>query len=289
LVLPKFSKQMWDLSFANERYDGSWIADGSWVEEPNGNDLYQQRLTVGGAFRTSDRWQGGFQIPYVYNSNTYDSGLSRQTHGIGDTNLGIWYEAFDNIQCVWEVNSLEDLRPATYFGLTAQIPTGISPYDDVEDNFDITGTGFYRLTGSARVEKTVFPITVSTTFNYGAAIERSINSEYGQYVDPYRKKQGDKKSLGLNLAYTHFTEKMHNLTLTWGFTSLQQYLGTIDGALDPTSSFKKRSISTNLSWSKNTKDITVRLSVDRAIKGDGWGKKFPTTEVLSLGVSYVFY
>ena len=39
LILPKFSKAMWDLSFDYEVYDGFWDIRGNWVADPPGSDL----------------------------------------------------------------------------------------------------------------------------------------------------------------------------------------------------------------------------------------------------------
>ena len=68
---------------------------------------------------------------------------------LGDMTLGLTYEAFDGIKCIWKVRDWRDLIPAAYFGVALTVPTGISPYDDVANNFDITGRGFYRLDGTS--------------------------------------------------------------------------------------------------------------------------------------------
>jgi len=41
-------------------------------------------------------------MPYVWNDNQY-SGLDTQTNGLGDTKINLWYEAFDDVTCVWKI------------------------------------------------------------------------------------------------------------------------------------------------------------------------------------------
>jgi hypothetical protein len=63
---------------------------------------------------------------------------------------------------------------------------------------------------------------------------------------------------------------------------------TIDGAPDPTSGFRKRSLGATLAWASPERDWVARLSFNHAIPQDGWGRNFPTTYIVTLGVSHVF-
>jgi hypothetical protein len=287
LILPKFSKSMVDVSFDFERYDGFWNNDGDHVPDPPGSDLKQYRLNLGYAHRLASRWQASLSLPYVWNVNHY-SGLDSNTSGVGDMTVNLWYEAFDGIQCVWKVKSLKDLRPAAYFGASLLIPTGISPYDDVQNSFDITGRGFYRLDGTMLLEKTIYPWNTSLQLSYGRYLERSVNREYGNYVEPYDKQLGDRAAGTFSGGYTYFLESMASLTFTAAYSDLWEGDGTINGQTDPTSGFRKRSVAGILAYATMDRDWVYKLSLSHAIQEDGWGKNFPTTDILTLGVSHVF-
>lgn len=186
LILPKFAEVMLDVSVDAEYYNGYWDKDGNYNADPPDSDLRQYRLNLGYAKRLASRWQASVNLPYVWNKNKY-AGLTSDTEGIGDTTINLFYEAFDGIKCVWKVNSWEDLIPAAYYGVSLTIPTGTSPYDDVDNNFDITGRGFYRIDGTILLDKTVYPWSTSLLLSYGKYLERDVNREYGKYVEPYKK------------------------------------------------------------------------------------------------------
>ncbi len=286
LLLPKFSRAMVDLSWSAEHYDGFWNKAGEWVPDPAGSDLNQYRLTLGYAHRLAPRWQVSASLPYVWNDNRY-AGMSRNTQGIGDSSVSLWYEAFDKIACVWEVNSWEDLKPAIYWGATLTLPTGISPYDDVEDNFDITGRGAYRLDGSVMLDKTVYPFNATFSAAYGKYLERPVNREYGTYVEPYDRQLGDRFSSSLAVGYTYFTDEMESITATVAYAYLEEDETTIDGIEDTTSGLLKKSVTTTLAWATEDRDWVVKMSWSRGLRKDDWGSNFPVTDVLSLGVSHV--
>lgn len=287
LLLPKFSRAMFDVSVDYERYDGFWRDDGNWSPDPPGSDLNQYRLNAGFAYRLAPNWQAAVLAPYVWNRNTY-TGFTRNTDGLGDTTLSLWYEAFDKVMCVWRVESWEDLKPAVYLGAALTVPTGVSPYDNVHDNFDITGRGFYRLDAQLVLDKTVFPWTVTFTAAYGTHLERPVNREYGSYVEPYDKRLGNRASGSLAVGYTLFTDDMSSWTTTLAYNDLWEDQATIDGQPDPTSGFRKRSLGATLAWASSDRDWVARLSVNHAIQQDGWGRNFPTTDILTLGLSHVF-
>lgn len=287
LILPKFSKSMVDVSFDLEKYDGFWNKAGDRIEDPPGSDLNQYRLNIGYGLRLADRWQLSASAPYVWNDNRY-SGVDSKTDGLGDMSLNLWYEAFDAIQCVWKVRSVQDLKPAAYFGLTLTLPTGISPYDDVNNSFDVTGRGFYRLDGTVLLDKTIYPWTATLLLSYGTHLERSVNREYGKYVEPYHKKLGDRALGTLSLGYSHFLKDMSSMTYTAAYSDLQEEEGTIDGNSDPTTGLRKRSVAGTIAYSTMERDWIIKLTLSNAIKKNGWGENFPTTNVISLGVTHVF-
>ncbi len=286
LILPKFNHEMVGLSFEAERYDGLWRRDGSWVPDPPGSDLNQYRLNAGYARRLGTNWQGSISIPYVWNRNEY-SGLRRNTDGFGDASISLWYETFDNITCVYEVNSWEDLKPAVYLGGMLIVPTGVSPYDSVDDNFDITGRGFYRLDATMLVEKTVFPWNAGLELTYGTYLERSVNQEYGRYVEPYKKELGDRSSWSVNFGRTFTLESFNTLTATLAYTDLSEDEATVNGKTDPTTGFRKRSVAATLAWATGKKDWVVKGTYTYTPREDDWGENFPTTDLFSISVNHV--
>ncbi len=287
LVLPKFSRAMSDISFDIEKYDGFWNQEGKHTPDPPGSDLRQYRLNLGYAHRFAPRWQGSVTLPYVWNENDY-AGLNSSTNGLGDATVSLWYENFDGIQCVWKVKSLEDLKPAAYFGATLTIPTGISPYDDVENSFDITGRGFYRLDGTVLLDKTVYPWNASLLLSYGTHFERPVNREYGNYVEPYERRLGDRMLATLSLGYTQFLESMSTLTYTLAYSDLKENEGKVDGHRDPATGFRKRSIAATVAFATFDRDWVVKFTWSHTLRGDDWGENFPTTDVYTVGVSRVY-
>lgn len=287
LVLPKFSQAMMDVSVDIERYDGFWNDAGEHVPDPPGSDLNQYRLNLGYAWRLAPRWQTSVSVPYVWNENRY-AALSSNTDGLGDMTVNLWYEHFDAIQCVWKVRSLKDLAPAAYFGASLTVPTGVSPYDDVANSFDITGRGFYRLDGTMLLEKTIYPWNMALQLTYGRHFERSVNREYGNYVEPYDKQLGDRMQGTLSGGYTHFLESMSSLTYTLAYADLREDEGEIDGRTDPTTGLRKRSVAGTVAFATMDRDWVVKLSLSHAIRQDDWGKNFPTTDIMTVGLSHVF-
>ena len=286
LVLPKFAEAMVDVSFDSEAYDGFWNSDGDWVADPKGSDLHQFRLNLGYAMRLAERWQGSISVPYVWNQNEYAT-FSRNSSGLGDSKLSIWYEDFDNPACVWKVKRWQDLIPAIYYGATLTIPTGISPYDDVEDNFDTTGLGMYRLDANLLLDKTVYPWNATLNMSYGHYFERSVNREYGNYVEPYDRQRGDRFNGSLSFGYTYFTDTMQSYTGTLGYAYLEEDQLRNDGKEDPTSGLRKQSLSATLAWANDDRDWVAKLTWSHALDSDGMGRNFPTTDILTVGVSHV--
>jgi hypothetical protein len=287
LVLPQYARQMIDLSADVEKYHGFWNQDGKYTPDPPGSDLRQYRLNLGYATRLAPRWQTSIIVPYVWNDNKY-SGHSSHSEGPGDTTLNLWYGARED-KSAWKIRSAKDLTPAVTIGPSLLIPTGISPYDSVNSSFDVTGRGFYRLDGNILVEKTIHPWSASLAMSYGTYLSRPVDREYGKYVEPYRRKLGDRMSGSLSLGYIYYLGTGGDtLTGTASLSYLAEADGKIDGAADPTSGFRKEAAGAALSYSNLDRDWSLRASWSHAIRQDGWGENFPTTDIFTLGVRYAF-
>ncbi len=286
LILPKFAKTMLDVAVDRENYDGFWNDQGEYVADPQGTQLQQTRLNTGVAQRLAARWQGSVSLPYVSNDNRY-AGLSSSSQGLGDAGIGVWYEFFDEIKCVWKVRKLKDLEPATYFGLNLTLPTGESPYGDVDNSFDITGRGFYRLDANLLLDKTVYPFNATLLMSYGRHLERPVNREYGRYVEPYHKQLGDRALTTASVGYTQFLDSMATFTYTLALSNLREARGEIDGRRDMTSGMKKRSLALTVAYANAERDWVTKLSWSHANRSDDQGRNFPVTDIITLGVTHV--
>lgn len=286
LVLPKFYESMIDMSVDAEQYNGLWNNDGKYISQP-GYHLWQYRMNAGYAQRLSSRWQASVTVPYVWNYNGYPINTTR-SDGIGDMTLSAWYEALEDLSA-WKIREMKDLAPSIIIGPSLLIPTGISPYDDVKSSFDVTGRGFYRLDGNILISKTLHPWSTSVLLSYGSYLERSVNRETGNYVDPYQKKLGDRSFASFSLSYIYYLGTGGDtLTGTGSLSYLHEADATINGARSQDSGFKKESIGGTLAYSSTAHDWSVRLAWNHSVKQDGWGENFPTTDIYTLGVSYGF-
>ncbi len=284
IILPKFNDAMWDVSLANETYDGFWTQAGNYQQDPKDSTLLQRRINASYAHRLNDNIQLSSNVALIHNDNQY-SGENNSVTALGDMQLGLWYEAFDNVTCVYKINSWESLRPSIYIGSTLTIPTGISPYTDrIDSSFDITGLGFYRLDANMIIEKTVYPFSVSWQGQYGYTLERPINQEYGQTVDPYTKQLGDRYANTFSGAYTWFLKNLSMLTATISHSELTQNPSMIDGVKDHTSGLKKTTNSLSFAYSSAVRDWILKLNISQAIAGEN----IPKTHIISMGVSHVY-
>jgi hypothetical protein len=287
LVVPKYARQLVDVCVDVEKYDGFWNQDGKYIADPPGSDLTQYRLNLGFAQRFGSSWQASITVPYVWNSNKY-SGLSSSSDGVGDTTLGVWYEALDDTTA-WKIREWKDLIPSLLIGSSLLIPTGISPYDDVKSSFDVTGRGFYRIDGNILISKTLHPWSASIALSYGTYIERPVNREYGTYVEPYRKNLGDRFSASASLSYIYYIGSAGDtLTGTASLSHLQEADATISGRVNPDSGLRKDAVGASIGYSSTDHDWGVRISWNHAIKASGWGENFPATDIFTVGVSYAF-
>lgn len=288
LVLPKFGKKMVDVSFDYEDYQGSWNSDGDYIKDPAGSDLKQYRLNLGYAHRVNANWQASIIVPYVWNDNQY-SGISSKDHGFGDTNVSFWYEAFDRITCVYQVNSIADLKPAIYLGGSLTIPTGHSEYgNNVNSSFEITGRGFYRFDTSIIIEKTIYPFTLMLQGSYGQYLARNVNQESGKAVEPYTKRLGDRKFISFSTGYTLFLEDLDTITLTAALSDLREDEGKIGSLANPNTEMKKQSSAITLAYASADLNYVYKLTWSHAFMDDDYGKNFTATDIYTLGFSYAF-
>ena len=286
LIMPKMSKAMWDLSLDYEDYDGYWDKKGDYHDDPDGSEIRQIRLNLGYAKRLASRWQTSVTLPYVWNRSDY-SGLNTSSDDIGDMSLNLWYEAFDGMTCVWKVRKKEDLIPASYFGMSLNLPTGVSPYDDVNSNFEITGRGFYRLDANMLIEKTIYPWSASVLLSYGHHFERDINQEYGKHVEPYKKQLGDRMSGSFTFGYTQFLDSMNTITYTLNRSMLREDEARVDGRTDSTSGMEKNTWGATVAFATMNRDWVFKMSWSAPEKSDNEGENFPATDIFTLGVTHV--
>ncbi|QXE91401.1 transporter [Geomonas subterranea] len=287
LLVPKYATALADLSFDAESYHGFWNEKGRHTPDPAGADLNQYRLNLAAAYRFLPDWQFSLAVPYVWNDNRY-SGLSSHTSGLGDTTVSVWYDLTDD-QSPWRITSWRDLTPAVSLGVSLLLPTGYSPYDNVNSSFDVTGRGFYRLDGNLLVEKVIKHWDLTLSASYGSYFERWVNREYGKLVEPYRKELGDRTSLSASLGYGFPLGSGGDLlTATASYAYLAESEVSFDGRADPGSAFRKQSVAGMLSFSGADRDWSLRAGWRHDLRGSGWGRNFPSTDVLTVGVRYVF-
>lgn len=287
LTVPKYATAVADFSFDTEIYDGYWNQDGKHIADPPGSDLKQYRLNMGLGYRFARDWQTSVSVPYVWNDNSY-SGVSSRTEGLGDTTVSLTYDLLDD-KSSWRIYEAKDLIPAVSIGMSLLLPTGISPYDEQKSSFDITGRGFYRLDGTLLVEKTIRPWNVSLALAYGTYFDRSVNREYGKYVEPYTKGLGDRFSASAAAGYTFVIGTGgDSITTTASYAYLNEGDASYKGTSYSGSGFDKQSLGAAAAYSSSDHNWGLRLSWNHAVQQNGWGHNFPTTDTISVGVRYVF-
>jgi hypothetical protein len=287
LNVPKYARAVADLSLDTELYDGYWNKDGNHRPDPPNSDLKQYRLNMGLGYRLAKDWQVSASLPYVWNDNRY-SGISSQTDGLGDSSFSVIYELLDD-NSSWKVRDAQDLIPAVSMGVSILLPTGLSPYDDVKSSFDVTGRGFYRLDGTLLIEKTIRPWSASVAISYGTHFERSVNREYGKFIEPYTKQLGDRFNVTAAGSYAYVLGTGgDSVTGTLSYAYLDEGDASFNGRRDIGSGFDKQSVGGALAYSSTDHNWSVRMGWNHAIQQSGWGQNFPATDILSVGVRYVF-
>jgi hypothetical protein len=287
LIVPKYAISVADISFDIEMYDGYWNQDGNHKNDPPESDLKQYRLNLGYAQRFAKDWQAGVILPYIWNENKF-SGLSSSTSGLGDTSLSLFYDVRDDHSPL-RIQTPGDLIPAMTAGLSLLLPTGISPYDDIKSSFDVTGRGFYRLDGNLIIDKTIKAWNLNITTSYGTHFERTVNQEYGKPVEPFKKQLGDRFSTSISLGYLFvFGTGGDTMTSSVSYAFLKEGKSSINGITDDTGGMTKQSAGLAFSYANMDQDWSTRIAWNHAIAEDGWGRNFPTTDIITVGVRYVF-
>jgi hypothetical protein len=289
LILPKTARSAAALTLAREQYDGSYDQQGNWHPDPPGANLAQYRASLALAQRLGPDWQGSLNLPYVWNRNRYAAAEST-TKGLGDMNLALYYETFSSPTCVTRITRLKDLTPSIYLGGGLLLPTGVSPYDEVDNSFDITGRGFYRADLNLMLDKGVFPWNFTLTGALGHHFERKVNREYGRYVEPYKKRLGGTAGGSAAIGYTRDLP-WHGLSLVTTVTYSYHREGeaTIDGVKDESSGLRKQSIGLAAALLSFANDWSLSLGYVTSRPVNGWGSNCPATNVYTLGVSHVLY
>jgi hypothetical protein len=292
LIVPKAARAAIALNTAWEKYDGYYDQDRDWHADPVGSDLSQYRVELGVAQRLGTDWQGSVHLPYVWNRNQY-SAIESSTSGVGDMTVGLTYETFKAPTCVVRITRLQDLKPTIYLGGGLLVPTGVSPYDEVDNSFDITGRGFYRADLNLMVEKTVFPWSVTMIGGVGHHFSRKVNREYGTYVAPYTKQLGNTARGSLALGYSwdlpwEFTTGMTLIT-TVSYSANWEGKAEINGVEDVTSGLEKRALGLTASLLSFGNDWAFTLGWQTSRPVSGWGSNTAATDVFSLGVRHDFY
>ena len=292
LILPKTARAAASVTTAWEQYDGYYDQRGDWHPDPPGSDLAQYRLSLALAQRLGSDWQAAINLPYVWNRNRY-AAVDSATSGQGDTNVSVTYETFNSPTCVSRITRLKDLTPALYLGGGVLLPTGVSPYDDVANSFDITGRGFYRADLNLLADKTIFPWTVTLAGGMGHHFARQVNREYGNYVAPYTKQLGNTANGSLSVGYTWDLpwQATTGMTLITTVSYSQRWEGeaTIDGTKDASSGLSKRDLGITATVLSFGDDWAVNLGYVTSRPTSGWGSNCPATDVFTLGVRHVLY
>ena len=283
VILPKFNQSMWDISLAHESDEGKWRENGTHQKTTNGSEFNQQRLNLNYAQRLSDNWQINYSLPLV-NNLSQSSGKEHNNFGAGDLQISTWYEAFENVTCVYKITNLESLKPSIYFGANLTLPTGTSPYSDDANLHNVHGLGFYRLDASMIIEKTVYPLSLSYQASYGEHFERPISRQSGQAITPYDLKLGARSNQNLTLGYTIFLPTLSMLTFSGSVSEVKQSKSRADGVTDKNTGFDKKSLGLSLGYLTPARDWTFKLNSSYAFGGNNTTKTYLT----SLGVSRVY-
>jgi hypothetical protein len=85
-----------------------------------------------------------------------------------------------------------------------------------------------------------------------------------------------------------FGTRGDTLTTTVSYAYLQEENGSINGVTDTTTAIEKQSAGLALNYANLDQDWSLRVGWNHAIAENGWGKNFPTTDIITTGVRYVF-
>ncbi len=127
--------------------------------------------------------------------------------------------------------------------------------------------------------------------SYGKYFERPVNREE-HYVDPYRKRLGDRASCTLTVSYESLfdvSNSRNRLTYTAGLSEIWEDESTINGERDPASGLRKSAVSGTVAWSTLERTWIAKVTWSHTIKKNGWGANFPASDIYSIGVTHVFF
>lgn len=284
--VPRDARLVLDLSAENEAYSGLWDQSGTHVDDPPGSNPAQRRVALGAGWRFARDWQVGLSLPYVWNDNRFST-YARRTHSVGDTSLAVAWDLHTE-RSIWKVLSPADLLPSVTLGTALTIPTGLSPYDAISDQYDVTGRGFYRLDATLQVDKSFRGFTSSLSAAWGTHLARSVNRYNGLYQAPERRRLGDRASASLSAGYRVFVGSAgDSLTGTAAFSWLWEDDLALDGKVQGETGLFKTAVTGTVTWAGTDRDWSLRASWNHALRADGWGAGFPTTDVLTLGYRHV--
>lgn len=286
VAVPRDARFVVDLSAEHEAYSGLWDQGGRHRLDPPGSDPAQRRLGLGVGWRFAKDWQAGFSVPWVWNDNRFAT-YSRRTSSLGDATLTAAWDLHAE-RSIWKVLSPADLLPSVTVGAALTVPTGLSPYDAISDQYDVTGRGFYRLDATLQVEKSFRGLSTSLAAAYGTHRPRSVNRFNGLYQAPYTERLGDRASATLSAGYRVFVGSAgDSLAATATFSWLYEADRTLGGRRQDATGLFKTAVAGTVTWAGTDRDWSLRASWSHALRADGWGAGFPTTDVVTLGYRHV--
>jgi hypothetical protein len=286
VVVPRDNRFLLDLSLEAEEYVGQWDQDGVHRPDAPGAQPAQRRVGLAGGWRFARDWQVGLSVPWVWNDNRFST-YSRHTSSVGDTTLSVAWDLHAE-RSIWKILSAADLLPSVTVGAALLVPTGLSPYDAIDDQYDVTGRGFYRLDATLAVDKTFRGFSASLAAAYGVHLERSVNRFNGLFKAPYQEQLGARASASLSAGYRLFVGASgDSLTTTGAFSWLHEADRSLNGNRQRETGLFKTALAATVTWAGTDRDWSLRASWSHALRRDGWGAGFPTTDVFSVGYRHV--
>jgi hypothetical protein len=160
--------------------------------------------------------------------------------------------------------------------------------DSVSQNDEITGRGLYRFDTNIVIEKTIYPYTATLQGSYGKYLARPVNQEYGDAIEPYTRRLGDRTSLSASLGYTIFLEDLDTLTITAALSKLSEDKAQIANHKEAKSQREKQSAALSMAYATPDLRYIYKASWSHAFASDDYGMNFSVTDIITLGVSYAF-
>ena len=128
----------------------------------------------------------------------------------------------------------------------------------------------------------LFYIATVFALSYGTQFERSVNREYGKYVEPYTKQLGDRFTATLSASYTYVLGTGGDSIIgTASYAYLNEADASFNGKQDSGSGFDKQSMGVALAYSSTDHNWSTRIGWNHAIPQNGWGRNFPSTDIIT--------